>query len=775
MSDRDDRDRDDRDRQGRDRQDRDRQDREPGDEGALTPPHAGSPSADERPADERPSLRRLAELLGIEPEYVDQTGRVRRPTSDATRIQLLRAMGYEAESEEEAAAALASIERDAAEELLPPARVIPMHVLGHATVRLRLPPAAAGRVAWLLTLESEDGGTATSSGNADAAARSIELPLPALLEPGYHMLGAAVRWDGGEVECVQRLIVVPDACWLPPDAAAWHGFGLTANLYAVRDGRDWGIGNLTTLRTLMEWGAGLGADFVGVNPMHALFNRDAEISPYSPVSRLYRNPLYLDVTAIPELEHAPAARAMIADRSFREAVDALHGSPKVQYELIAALQRPVLEELHSVFVARHGTADTARGHEYGAYLEAEGEPLLHFATFMALDETLTAGHAHPEWFRRWPEPLRSSAGDGVAGFRDAHAELVDFHCWLQFELDRQLGAAAFAGREAGMRLGLYQDLAIGSSGGGSDAWAYPELLLQGVSIGAPPDMLGPEGQDWGLPPIDPRRLAADGYAYWIQLLRGAFRHAGALRIDHVLGLFRQFWIPWGASAQDGAYVRFPVEDMLGILALESQRHRALVVGEDLGTVPPEVPPALARWRVLTSKVLYFEREADGSFRHAAAYDHHALVTANTHDLAPLAGYAAGGDLRLRAAISGAPQAELDALLDERRDTMRRLGERLAAEGFIAAADSTPTDDGLRRAVHGFLRSTPAMLVGLSLDDLAGETEPVNMPGLDASRFSSWTRRMQRTLDDLRADPAVRAALGEEPAGASPQVAVDGRA
>lgn len=728
---------------------------------AGTMPRPATPSADDRPL-----LRRLAERMGIESEYVDQTGRERRPTSDATRERLLAAMGHDAATEEAAASALAGLDRAATAEFLPPVRVITLAELAHATVRLRLPAEAAGRVAWLLTLESEDGGTASSSGETDAAAGSLELPLPALLEPGYHLLGAAIRWDGGELDGVQRLIIVPDACWLPADAADWRGFGLTANLYTVRGDRDWGIGNVTDLRALMEWGAELGADFVGVNPLHALFYRGTEISPYSPVSRLYRSPLYLDVTAIPELDHAPVARALIAEPAFVDAMAELRESAHVQYERIAAIQRPVLEALHEVFVARHREADTPRGRDYLAYLETEGEALLDFATFVALDEVLTAEQGHPDWFRRWPDGLRSGAGADVPRFRAGHVELVDFHCWLQFELDRQLAEAARAGRAAGMRLGLYQDLAIGTSGGGSDAWAYPRLLLQGVSIGAPPDLLGPEGQDWGLPPLDPRRLAADGYAYWIQLLRGAFRHAGALRIDHVLGLFRQFWIPAGCSARDGAYVRFPTDELLGILALESHRNRALVVGEDLGTVPPEVPPTLARWGVLSSKVLYFERDDDGAFRPSATYDHHALATANTHDMAPLAGYWTGDELRLRAEATDVPAATLASQLEERRQAVRRLRERLAAEGILAASDAELSTVELCGAVHAFLRSTPAMLVGIALDDLAGEAQPVNMPGLDARQFSSWTRRMRRTIAELRSDPTIRVALGEPPPAGS---------
>ncbi|HEX5580304.1 MAG TPA: 4-alpha-glucanotransferase [Gemmatimonadaceae bacterium] len=743
-----------------------------------------------RDADARPGLRRLADRLGIVPEYVDQSGTERRETSDETRMALLRAMGFPASTEDEAWEALARLERDEARRLVEPTRVVRADQLADERARLCIPIEATGRVAWLLTLETEDGATAASEGEVDAEMGELVLPLPASPEIGYHALHALVSWNGNTREAMQRLIVVPDCCWLPgggedardgahDEAGDAHDaahdvrdeargepryVGLTVNLYTVRSADDWGIGNLGDLAALMEWGASVGADFVGVSPLHALWNRGTEVSPYSPVSRLYRNPLYLDVEAIPELAESAEARTWLAEPEVQRELRALRESARVEYARIRELQRPLLEALHRTFVERHRGRDTERGRAYAEYLENEGQPLVDFATFLVLDEVQAAERGHPDWFRRWPSAYQGARTSEVALFREAHAERVDFHCWLQFELDRQLGEAARAGREAGMRIGLYPDLAIGTSGGGSDAWAYPQLLLQGVSVGAPPDLLGPQGQDWGLPPLDPRRLREDGYAYWVQLLQSAFAHAGALRIDHILGLFRQFWIPHGMGAANGAYVRFPSEDMLGILALESHRHRAVVVGEDLGTVPPEVPPTLRRWGVLSSRVLYFEQDADGHFHPSAAYEPHALATANTHDMAPLAGWQQGRELVRRHEAGMMDEAELARQLDERARTVRRLRERLAAEGALPSVDADVTDAGFAGAVHRFLRRSPSMLVGLSLDDLVGEEEPVNMPGLQPEQFPSWTRRMRLSVEELRDDPEVRTALGDAALG-----------
>ena len=369
-------------------------------------------------------------------------------------------------------------------------------------------------------------------------------------------------------------------------------------------------------------------------------------------------------------------------------------------------------------------------------------------------------------WREWPKRFRDPRSPAVAEFRNANADDVGFHRWLQFELDCQLAAAAQAARDGGMPIGLYQDLAIGTSPNGSDVWAFPDLFLQGASIGAPPDPLSATGQNWGLPPLDPRRLAHDGYRYWISLVRSSLRHSGALRIDHVMGLFRQFWIPEGESGTMGAYVRFPADELLGILALEASRAGALVVGEDLGTVPPDVPPALKDRNILSSKVLYFERTDGGGFKAAKAYEPLALATANTHDMPTLAGWWAARDVQLRndaGQLGAKGKGEKDRAVVRARDERERektaLLRRLASDGILPAAKAPATNTELRAAVHEFLCKSPAALVGISMDDIVGERDPVNLPGVAPDAFPSWTRRLRVTLDDLRADSTFMEALG----------------
>jgi 4-alpha-glucanotransferase len=664
------------------------------------------------------ALRALADRLGILPEYVDQTGRETRVTSDETRVAILAAMGFDASTTSRAASALDLLEARELARALRPVRVI-VHDSAFA-----LPPKA------VLTLER--GGEWRPG---------AELPL------GYHTLNA-----GDES---QTLIVVPPKCMAPVRRA----MGLIANLYAVRSDADWGVGDITDLASIAKWSGGKGAAFVGVSPLHALRNRGDDISPYSPLSRLYRNPIYIDVTAVPELGECTDVRAMLDDPATQETLASLRASGRVDYERVWALKRRALEMLHRTFIVRHRDARSARGRDWRAYIEHEGAALVSFATFCALEDHFVASADARGW-PHWPAELQHPDSPDVIAFRAANADAVDFHRWLQFELDRQLGAAAAIARKAGLGVGIYQDLAIGAAPDSADVWAFSDLFLPGIAVGAPPDGYAPQGQNWGLPPLDPYALVENRYAFWIALLRASLRHAGALRIDHVLGLFRQFWIPQGMTGAQGAYVRFPTEDMLGILALESVRHRAVIVGEDLGTVPEEVPGVLERWGVLSSRVMYFERESDGRFRPASSYPKLSLTTADTHDMATITGFWTARDIELQRMAGLIQSDESAAAARAHRDNERRfLVERLVAEGALKSSDAeAPSNAELRGAVHRFLCSTPAALVGIYLEDLVGEREPVNLPGVHSDVFQSWTRRLSHSLESIATDPDVAAAF-----------------
>jgi len=428
----------------------------------------------------------------------------------------------------------------------------------------------------------------------------------------------------------------------------------------------------------------------------------------------------------------------------------------VDYGRVMTIRAPILASLHRTFVEQECAPNTARGREYTAFVEREDPQLTQFATFMAISE-----REGPD-ARQWPEPLRDANGDAVAALRRELADRVDYHRWIQFEIDRQLGCAAADAARAGLTLGVYQDLAVGSAPSGSDVWANPGLFVPGATVGAPPDMYSDEGQNWGLPAIDPHVLRETRYDYWIRLLRAGFRHAGALRLDHALGLFRMFWVPLGASAREGTFVTSFANDLFGILALESVRHGSLVVGEDLGTVPAEVPAVLARWGVLSSKVLVFERDFHtGRFRKAEDYPRLALATVDTHDLPPLVGWLQQRDIVLRSEVGDLSDPHQQRVMHDGRASDRRaLIEMLIEAGLLDDSAREQVDaEQLIAALHGFIRRTPSALVGLSLDDLARESEPVNIPGIWQDKYPSWSRRMRETLETLLNDPGTSAMLG----------------
>jgi 4-alpha-glucanotransferase len=587
----------------------------------------------------------------------------------------------------------------------------------------------------------------------------MRLTLPVVPPLGYHTLTVTFEGGGKRRSGSQRLIVVPSRC-TPPETRLHgrRGFGITTNLYTVRSSANWGAGDLGDLAVLAQWVAHEGGAFVGMNPLHALRNEGYDVSPYSPISRLFRNPLYLRVDDVPELAHDAWARERIASSELQAALAELRGAPMLDHGRIMALRAPVLESLHRTFMEREAGSGSPRARAYALYLEREDPQLTQFATFMAIAE-----REGPD-ARQWPVELRNARGAGVAARQQELAERVDHHRWLQFELDRQLGHAALDASRAGLTLGLYQDLAVGSAPSGADVWAHPELFVQGATVGAPPDMYSDEGQNWGLPAINPHVLRASGYDYWTRLLRSGFRHTGALRIDHALGLFRMFWVPLGESARQGAYVRAFSEELFGILALESVRHGAVVVGEDLGTVPPEVPKVLARWGVLGSKVLVFERDLmTGRFRAAEDYPRLALATVNTHDLPPLVGWMEARDITLRTELGDlSDPRQARTMMESRMHERGALIESLIEAGLLPrSAHENVTSEQLVAAVHAFIRRSPAALVGLSLDDLARESMPVNIPGVWQDRYPSWSRRMREPLEQLLGDPGTAALLGGE--------------
>jgi len=530
--------------------------------------------------------------------------------------------------------------------------------------------------------------------------------------------------------------------------------GIWANLYSIRSKSNWGVGDFGDLRRLIGWAGEIGLAFVAVNPLHALRNRRHDVSPYRPVSRLYRNEIYLDMESIPEFEQNDEIKNQVRSPDFQSKLHFARQGLSIDYQAVLAIKSSILKPLHQTFRQLHGDVRSARGKEHQEYLRREGMALRDFATFMALDERYASGGRSDRGWRDWPGGLSDSRSAAVDDFRKDHAGEIDFHCWVQFELDRQLAQLAQFAKQSGLELGLFGDLAIGTAPNGSDSWAFPDLFVQAVSIGAPPDDLGPQGQNWGLPPINPHKLKETGYEFFRLLLRNNLAHMGALRIDHVMGLLRQFWIPEGFAGSKGAYVRFPAEDLFAILAEESRRAGAVIVGEDLGTVPEGFRDLLQKFGVLRTTVVHFERDWEGGFRQSNQYPSDAYAVVGTHDMVPLAGFAQGRDLQLRRQIGLIPSEEaFQAAMERRQRDWIALKARLKEEGLIV--DDQGSDvSAVCGALIAFLAKSPSRMIGISLDDLTGETEPVNLPGVGPEICPSWSRRMTKPLKEILASQSI---------------------
>ena len=683
--------------------------------------------------DERIPIDRLAALAGIEPGYRDTAGQF-RPVSPEARAALLGVLGYDASAPSAIADAVAALEAAPWRECLPPIAVLRPDPA--PTVPIVVPERArVGQLAWRIRLE--DGGErqgtlalewlsvrARGPGSGGEARLRLALPLPADLPHGYHRLEVAfgdVAADTLVVQAPARAFL-PD--WLAADARAW---GIGCPLFSPWSAQSWGIGDFSDLGRLAGLAAEWGARLVAINPLHALLaGPEADPNPYLPSSRRFLNPLHIDVTV---LATGVSLGAPMGATSGGAWPDPAFG---VDYKLVHHRKHAALEAIF-----RAGQWDDAG---LAAFRAAGGAALEHFALFNALAE-----HFAPRPWRDWPVALRGPEAAGIMAARRELAHRIDYHVWLQWVAAQQLAGAA------AHRAGLYRDLAVGAHPDGAEVWADPAGFLHGARFGAPPDAFAPDGQDWGVPPPDPRALRAESYAGFIATARENMRHAAALRLDHVMGLERLYVIPPGFSARDGAYLRYPHADLLGLLALESQRQRCLLVGEDLGTVPEGLRETLAATGILSCRLLMFERWPNGLFRRPGAYPRLALAAFATHDLPTLRGWWEGGDL----------PAEPAAMAERRRDRallLAALRDRgLAPEGIDPEAPEPTLLTALLCAVHRFLARAPAALLLANLGDLLAETAQINHP--DATfAAGNWRHRYRLPIEALAADPTLRAVV-----------------
>jgi 4-alpha-glucanotransferase len=586
------------------------------------------------------------------------------------------------------------------------------------------------------------------------------IPLASELPLGYHELTIRIA---GEASPPTRLIVCPSRAYQPQWLESGRAAGLAISLYGVRSNRNWGCGDTTDLKGIVDWVAEqAGASFIALNPLHAIPNRQPyNTSPYLPNSIFYRNPIYLDIERIEDFQVSSRAAGQLESNAVQREIGALRASQFVEYERVYRLKVRFLKLLFRAFLDEW-KQKTPRAGELGEYMEREGDRLHRFAVHSALDEWIHAEHPDVWNWQSWPEPYQDPGSVATREFAQKNRRKVLFHKYVQWQLDRQLRAVQDHARERGLGIGLYHDLALATDRFGADVWAERDFFVSGCRVGAPPDAFSPKGQDWAFPPPNSERHYQDGYRLFAESIRKNCRHGGALRIDHVMRFFRLYWIPDGMDASEGTYVRDRYQDLLGILALESVREKFLIVGEDLGTVPDEIREALHRFGILGYRVLYFEQDRDGRFRTPQEYPRDALVSATTHDLPTLAGFWIGRDIEARREAGLLPDEDVyRRMLEERAVQKQRMldllhGLQLLPEWFARNAREVPDLSGeLHNAVVGFLASTNSKLMALNQEDLLKETEQQNLPGSTAE-YRNWSRKMKCTVEELWESPEVQA-------------------
>lgn len=603
-----------------------------------------------------------------------------------------------------------------------------------------------GEFSWLLTTEEghQHKGHATG-GKA--------LNLPAKLPEGYHTL--TLTQDDRRFHC--RVIVAPKRCYEPQ--ALLEGkklWGACVQLYTLRSDSNWGIGDFGDLKKMLSAVGERGGAFIGLNPIHALYPANPEsASPYSPSSRRWLNVIYIDVNALDDFKNSKEAQAWWKLETTQQMLRQAREADWVDYSTVTSLKMAALRLAWKGFAKRNDEQMSA----FRQFVAREGESLYWQAAFDALHAWQVKEDEMRWGWPVWPEAYQTVDTPEVKAFCKKQADEVDFFLWLQWLAYSQFAACWQVSQSYKMPIGLYRDLAVGVAEGGAETWCDRELYCLKASVGAPPDILGPLGQNWGLPPMDPHVMAARGYEPFIDLLRANMQNCGALRIDHVMSVLRLWWIPYGETADHGAYVQYPVDDLLAILALESQRHQCMVIGEDLGTVPVEIVSKLRDSGVYSYKVLYFENDHEKTFRAPQAYPEQSMAVATTHDLPVLRGYWESGDLTLGKTLGLYPDEEvLRGLYQDRELAKQGLLDALHKHGCLpkraghkaSLMSMTPT---LNRGLQRYIADSNSALLGLQPEDWIDMAEPVNVPGT-SYQYKNWRRKLSMTLENMFADDGV---------------------
>ncbi len=705
-------------------------------------------------------IEKLARQVGFLSSYINNFGK-QINASDDSRKALLDAMGFAVETEQQV---MSSLERLQNKDWL---RLLPLTKIIHAedaeySIHLSLNNSLVQKVLnWEIDCESGDKLTGEIEINNLSVQNAkiingedyqrVALTLPRLPE-GYHMLRAWFDGDDNQQSC--NLIVAPASCYGPKEAADYKMWGFAAQLYSLKSDNSWGIGDFSDLNKLVKDTAERGGSVIGLNPLHPLFPGNTHHrSPYSPTSRSFLNTLYIDVTRAPDFEKCNKAVALVNSKDFRKKIKKTNNSRLINYPEAASLKYEVLELLYEHFLVEHQGKETTFDAEFKQFCAEFGNDLEVLTTFDALYEYFRKKDAKAFGWTSWPVEYQDPDSAEVKDFQQNNKKRIGYFKFIQWIADKQLAETAEQANKGDMPIGLYLDLAVGTDAGGADVWANRAVYVSGGSVGAPPDALNLLGQDWGLTPMNPLTLVEQGFQPLVKALRSCMRHAGALRIDHVLGYMRQYWVAPGKKADEGIYIKFPFEDMLRIIALESRRANCIVIGEDLGTTPDGFGKIMAAAGLLSYRVLFFERWENGLFKRPESYPEQSMVTVSTHDLHTLAGWWSGTDSSWKSRLNlypddeGAIQESINRKQDKKH-LLAALGDMdLINDETISSSYPVKMNNKLAIAVQQFLAMTPGRIQLIPLEDALRMKQQVNIPGT-IDEHPNWLQRLPFGLDEI---------------------------
>jgi 4-alpha-glucanotransferase len=701
-------------------------------------------------------VERLAELVGFYSSYTGTFGE-KVFAKDQAREALLSSMGYQLD-EKSLTESINHLENYQWQNMLPSTHIVMLEE-EHHFIKISIPENTDKNLHWKVITELSEEISGCITINELTFVDCLELknyrycqysfPLPQL-KAGYHEL--SITYNNKTETC--PLIYAPKACYSPKDAGAEKVWGFTAQLYSLKSNHNWGIGDFSDLRYLIKKSANQGAATIGINPLHPLYqNNPAHRSPYSPSSRCFLNPLYISITDIPQFSQCQKVQDLVNSIDFKEKLLLAKNAEHVNYPAVAELKYEALALLFEYFCNIATPPNSAELESFIQFKQTHGDDLLQFATFEALYEYFRSLDEHAYGWTHWPEAYQKQNSAEIIAFREAHKQRIEYFCFVQWLAHCQLSAVKEAAQAQNMEIGLYLDLAVGCDGSGLDVWSNQVLYVAGASIGAPPDAMNALGQNWGLTPMNPVALKEQGYQPLVKALRSNMQYSGALRIDHILGLMRQYWVAPNMAADEGVYISFPFDEILRIIALESQRNKCIVIGEDLGNVPNGFSEIMHSAGLLSFKVMFFERWESGLFKRPELFPEQSVVTIATHDTATLTGWWKGRDLQWRETLNLYPSEEAGehdrhARAGERAMLIDALNDMQVIDLKNAPLQSPATmNTELSIAVQKYLAAAKSHIQLIPLEDAIECEEQVNIPGT-IDQHPNWLQKLPVSIEDF---------------------------